>query len=65
MDATLAPLLRSLWGLSPHLHEIDVDNKQQTFLSQHGLHLPTERPIKARSRLWFQAAAAHAAAHLV
>lgn len=64
MHPALAPYLRSLWNVAPALLDIPVHQSARPFLSPLGLHLPTDAPVAAAGN-WFQAAAAHAAAHLV
>lgn len=64
MRPALAPYLRSLWNVAPALLDIPVHQAGRPFLSPLGLHLPTQAPAGAAGN-WFQAAAAHAAAHLV
>jgi nitric oxide reductase NorD protein len=64
MRASIPPYLRSLWNLTAPLHEIAPSSQGQPFLSPLGMHLPLLAPAGADAR-WFEAAAAHAAAHLV
>ncbi|KAH0533722.1 hypothetical protein FGG08_007585 [Glutinoglossum americanum] len=55
----LAPYLRTLWGLDRPL--LPTPNHGAIpFISELGIHLP-----EGRSPLWYQAASAHAAAHLL
>lgn len=64
MRAFIPPYLRSLWNLTAAVHDIAPSNPGQPFLSPLGMHLPVEAPAGTDAR-WFEAAAAHAAAHLV
>lgn len=64
MHPALSPYLRSLWNVAPTLLDIPAHEAGRPFLSPLGLHLPTHAPVGAAGN-WFQAAAAHAAAHLV
>lgn len=64
MRAAIPAYLRSLWNLTAPVHEIAASNAGQPFVSPLGIHLPKRAPDGADGR-WFEAAAAHAAAHLV
>jgi len=63
--ASIAPYLRSLWNATPPLHDIAAHEVQQALLSPLGMHLPIHAPHDLDASTWLQAAAAHAAAHLV
>ncbi len=65
MRAALSPYLRSLWNVAPALLDITEPHTTRPFLSPLGLHLPLHAPTHEAPDPWFQAAAAHAAAHLV
>jgi len=65
MRAALSPYLRSLWNVTPTLLDITESHSTRPFLSPLGLHLPLNAPAHEAPGAWFQAAAAHAAAHLV
>ncbi len=65
MRASLSPYLRSLWNVTPALLDITEPHHTRPFLSPLGLHLPLHAPAHEAPDPWFQAAAAHAAAHLV
>ncbi len=65
MRSALSPYLRSLWNVTPTLIDITEPQTTRPFLSPLGLHLPLHAPTHEAPDLWFQAAAAHAAAHLV
>lgn len=70
LPPSLGPYLRLLWNLAPPLHAVTAAPDGEAvspFLSQRGLHLPAAPPgLEAdAARRWAQAAAAHAAAHLV
>lgn len=61
----LTPYLRSLWNIAPALLETPAANAPlRPFLSPLGVHLPNLR-AQPHGADWYQAAAAHAAAHLV
>lgn len=64
MRAFIPPYLRSLWNLTTAVHDIAPSYSGPPFLSPLGVHLPLLAPAGAETR-WFEAAAAHAAAHLV
>lgn len=65
MRSALSPYLRSLWNITPTLIDITEPQTTRPFLSPLGLHLPLQAPAHEAPDPWFQAAAAHAAAHLV
>lgn len=65
MRTSLSPYLRSLWNITPTLIDITEPQTTRPFLSPLGLHLPLHAPAHEAHAHWFQAAAAHAAAHLV
>lgn len=65
MRTALSPYLRSLWNITPTLIDITEPQTTRPFLSPLGLHLPLHAPAHEAHARWFQAAAAHAAAHLV
>ncbi len=65
MRTALSPYLRSLWNITPTLIDITEPRTTRPFLSPLGLHLPLSAPAHEAHKDWFQAAAAHAAAHLV
>ena len=64
MRAAIPPYLRSLWNLNAPLYDIAPPHASQPFLSPLGMHLPLAAPEGSSAR-WFEAAAAHAATHLV
>jgi nitric oxide reductase NorD protein len=65
MRSQLTPYLRSLWNIAPALLETPAANAPlRPFLSPLGVHLPNLR-AQPHAADWYQAAAAHAAAHLV
>lgn len=65
----LQPWLRSLWNIAPPLLQIAEPQAARAFVSPLGLHLPRQSPPDVPAALrdapWWQATAAHAAAHLV
>jgi len=63
--SALSPYLRSLWNITPTLIDITEPQTTRPFLSPLGLHLPLQAPAHEEHDGWFQAAAAHAASHLV
>ena len=65
MRSALSPYLRSLWNITPTLIDITEPQTTRPFLSPLGLHLPLHAPAHETHDDWFQAAAAHAASHLV
>ena len=65
MNPTLSPYLRSLWNITPTLLDVTEPQSTRPFLSPLGMHLPLHAPADVPQGHWFQAAAAHAAAHLV
>ncbi|BCJ91494.1 hypothetical protein IZ6_22290 [Terrihabitans soli] len=61
----LSPYLRSLWNIAPVLLQTPAVNAPpRTFLSPLGMHLPN-LSAQPHGQDWYEAAAAHAAAHLV
>jgi nitric oxide reductase NorD protein len=65
MNPALSAYLRSLWNITPTLLDITEPQSTRPFLSPLGMHLPLHAPADVPQDHWFQAAAAHAAAHLV
>ena len=64
MRTAIPRYLRSLWNLTAPVHDIVTPAASQPFLSPLGMHLPLLAPVGTPAR-WFEAAAAHAASHLV